>query len=79
MKTFSTAAEVFEDAKLGYDAGVCDLVMAAAFGTRADEGRAKDELLVKSRALSEAARFAAKNDLRAGVSKGDTLMTLADI
>lgn len=61
MNTSNTAAEVFEDAKLGYGQGVCDLVMAAAFGSKSDERKAQDELRIKARALGEAARFAANN------------------
>jgi len=61
MNKFETAADVFEDAKLGYNTGICNLVMASAFGSEKDKATAKAEFRTAARALGQAAKFAAKN------------------
>ena len=60
MKTFSTAAEVFEHAQIEQGEAFANLMLAPYRGE--SKQQREREFNEKTRALSEAARFAAKNE-----------------
>ena len=59
--TFETAADVFEDCEIEYGTAVAAVLLSDLGWSPTPLSEAKAELAVKTRALVEAAKFAAKN------------------